>query len=346
MSVQTLTESHFKIKTIDKKWMAKGLQTFEANKAKGKLPYLWDRHNSKETPAKVIGRLDKLRIDDLNGAPWYFADVIITSPEHQQKFLNGEYPSKSVEFQPDNHYLRGLALLDGHEGHFDATIPDFVPEGLYDELVALGADATCTVLCHSASPFAKGNTMTLSKEDLAAIAETLKPVVEGIVDVKLAANKPTVSNGDVMADLQQVREEAEAKANVKLAKLQRDNKIEAYAVALNAKTATPLALCRKALEKGETLAHIDDIYKHMMSQKNEDVKLGVEREHGDSPDLKAEYEDVKARYKDAHGVELRQSFDDYKRLAASLTPEGLAARNDRHSARGVTAVRNTEEAFA
>lgn len=347
MGPQVLTEKHFKVKDIDREWMLKGIETFAKNKGIGKLPYLWDRHNSKDKAAQVIGRLDNLRIGELDGEPWYFADVIITDSEFQQKFLSGKTPSKSVEFQPDNYYLRGLALLDGHEGHFDAGIPDFVPEGLYDELVALGLNAECTVLCHSSATTAMGATMSLTKEDLAAIAETMKPVVEGIVDAKLAASKGTVNNnGDVMADLQKVRDEERAAAEVKLAKEKRQNKIDAYAEAMAAKTKTPVALCRKALEKGETLTHIDDIYRFAMKGAEADVKLGIEREHGDSPDLKAEFEEFKNAYREAHGVELRQSFADYKRLAASITGKGLQERTDRHASRGVISVKDNMEAFA
>ena len=76
------------------------------------------------------------------------------------------------------------------------------------------------------------------------------------------------------------------------------------------------------------------------------MKLGIEREHGDSPDLKAEFEEFKNAYREAHGVELRQSFADYKRLAASITGKGLQERTDRHASRGVISVKDNMEAFA
>lgn len=344
MSVQKLTESHFKVKDINRKWMDAAVSTFGKQKALGKLPLLWDAHNEKGKAAKVIGRLDNLRVQDMDGSPWMVADVIITDEAHKAKFLAGASPSKSVEFQPDNHYLRGLALLDGHEGHFDYGIPDFVPEGLYDELVALGADSTCTVLCHSAANTATG-AIPMTKEELQAMLLENNKALLAEVDKKLSAN-PKSSTTDVDAALAEVKASADSRVALAEAKANRKAKIDTYSVALHAKSKTPLALVRKKLEGFQTDEGMDTYYEGAMAAKDEDVKLGIEREHGDAPDLKAEFEEMKARYKDAHGVELRQSFDDYKRLAASLTPEGIAARNDRHSARGVTSVRNTEEAFA
>lgn len=343
MGEQQLTEKHFKNKTIDRKWMTRALETFSKQREIGKRPLLWDAHNSKDKAAKVIGRLDNLRINELEGQAWLYADVIITEPSQQEKFLAGGAPSKSVEFQPDNFYLRGLALLDGHEGHFDYGIPDFVPEGLYEELVALGADASSLVMCHSQAATAKGTNMT-NEELLAALKGEIDPLKSELKTLK--SELETVKNakqpaGDVMEDLQKVREEERARANVELAKTKRENKIDTYAVALNAKTKTPIALCRKALDKGETLAHIDDIYKHLMAAAEEDVKLGIEREHGDAPDLEQEFKEFKENYPDC-----KKTFAEYKALAKSISPEGLAARSDRHAARGVTPVRNTEEAFA
>lgn len=341
MGPQKLTEKHFKVKDIDRGWMQRALDTFTANKAKGKMPYLWDRHNSREQAAQVIGRLDNLRIDQLEGADWLFADVIITDPAHKQKFLEGKSPSKSVEYQPDNYYLRGLALLDGHEGHFDFEVPDFVPAGLYDELVALGLNAECTVLCHSSATTAKGNDMDMEALK-ALLAENNKQLLAE-VDKKLSAAKPTVGV-DVDEALRQVEQQKEAEKQVALARVQREAKINAYAAQLTAKTKTPEALVKRKLESFKTDEGMDEYFKNSMKNAEEDVKLGIEREHGDSPDLRAEFDAFKARYRDEHGVELRQSFDDYKRLANSLTSVGLRERADRHNSRGV--VQLGESTFA
>lgn len=346
MGPQKLEEKHFKNKNIDRAWMNRAIETFTKQSKIGKRPLLWDAHNTKDKAARVIGRLDNLRITEINGEDWLCADVIITDEAHQSKFLAGGSPSKSVEFQPDNHYLRGLALLDGHEGHFDYGIPDFVPEGLYEELVALGADTGFTVLCHSQAETAKGNTMT-NEELLAAINAANKPLLDKLnaVEAELAtvknAKQTSTNAGDPMEEVQKIRAEAEAAANVKLSKIQRDNKIDSYAVAVSAKTKTPVSLCKKALEKGETLAHIDDIYKHLMSKADEDVKLGIEREHGDAPDLEAEFKAFKENY-----PENKQTFGEYKRLAKSLTSEALQSRFERHSSRGVVSVQENEQAFA
>lgn len=348
MGEQQLTEKHFKNKNIDRAWMSKALATFAKQREIGKRPLLWDAHNSKDKAAKVIGRLDNLRINELDGQAWLFADVIITEPSQQEKFLAGGAPSKSVEFQPDNFYLRGLALLDGHEGHFDYGIPDFVPEGLYEELVALGADASSLVMCHSQAATAKGTNMT-NEELLAAINAANKPLLEKLnsLESELATVKNSKSGtGDVDEALKDVENRKEAEKQVEVANVKRAAKVSAYTAQLAAKTKTPEALVKRKLESFKTDEGMDEYFKNAMKNAEEDVKLGIEREHGDAPDLKEEYEAFKANYEDQHGVKLRQSFEDYKRLAKSLTPEGLAERSDRHSARGVTPVRATEEAFA
>lgn len=343
MGPQQLTEKHFKNKNIDRAWMKRALENFAKQCKIGKRPLLLDAHNSKDKAAKVVGRLDNLRIDEVNGEPWLCADVIITDAEQQSKFLAGGLPSKSVEFQPDNFYLRALSLLDGHEGHFDYGIPDFVPEGLYEELVALGADASQTVLCHSMAATAKGTSMT-NEELLAAINAANKPLLDKLnaVETELATVKNAKSSTtDVDAALQQVRDEERATASVNLAKAQRNATITAYTAQLHSKTKTPEALLRKKLESFTTQEGMDEYFKASMKAASEDVKLGVEREHGDSPDLKEEYEAFKENYPDC-----RATFADYVRNAKAVSPEGLAARNERHAARGVSPVRNTEEAFA
>lgn len=335
-------DKQFKHKNIDRKWMEKSIKTFEDNKVKGKLPYLWDRHNSEDVPALVIGRLDNLRIQELDGKPWLFAEVIITDPAHQQKFLDGKSPSKSVEFQPDNFYMRGLSLLDGFEGRFDFEIPDFVPEGLYEELVAMGADAKNTVLCHAAANTATGEAMLTKDELKAMLAENNAELLKS-VDAKLAANKPTVNNasGDVMADLQKVRDEERANANVMLAKKEREATVKAYTAQLSAKTKTPENLLKRKLESFTTQEGMDEYFKASMKAAEEDVKLGVEREHGDSPDLREEYEAFKQNYPDT-----KQNFESFCRVAKSLTPEALEARRDRHEKRGAVAVHDDGVAFA
>ena len=185
MGPQKLTKKHFKQKNIDRAWMEKALDTFKLLKGKGKMPYLWDRHNERGTAAEVIGRLDNLKIKELDGEDWLYADVIITDERHKQKFLEGKSPSKSVEFQPDNYYLRGLALLDGHEGYFDYGIPDFVPDGLYEELKALGLSPDAnTVLCHSKANAMGGPAMDFTLDDV-------KAAITGAISRSFSASTPS-----------------------------------------------------------------------------------------------------------------------------------------------------------
>lgn len=347
MGPQKLTEKHFEIKDIDADWMAEAVKTFAEQKRLGKMPLLWDRHNTREVAAQVIGRLDNLRIEELDGEPWLYADVIITDEGHQQKFLDGKTPSKSVEFQPDNHYLRGLALLDGHEGHFDYGIPDFVPEGLYDELVALGLNAKCTVLCHSKSNNATGGNMAggmpFSLDDVkAAVTEIVEPMNQRLSAIEQKVGMGGEHTGgeqkqeeetteqktqegsqnmskDVDDALTAMRDEERNRYNAEIAKVKREAKIDNYAVTLAAKTGTDERLVRKKLTSFQSEEAMDLYVKGALKQQEQDVKLGIEREHGDTPDLREEYESYCKRFKQTHGVESPSDFDTYVRLAKSLT---------------------------
>jgi hypothetical protein len=292
MGPQKLTEDHFKNKDIGAEWMNKAVDTFKLLKSKGKLPYLWDRHNKKDSPATVIGRMDNMRVLELDGEPWLYADVLITDPAHQQKFLDGKTPSKSAEYQPDKFYLRGLALLDGMEGRFDFTVPDFVPDGLYEELKALGVEApdADTVLCQAASNAATGDT-EMTEEQFKAMLEANNKSIMEAVDKKLSKT-PT----DVDAALEEVRNSERAKSQVAISHANRQAKIEAYTVQLAAKTGTPDALLRKKLDGFKEQETMDLYFKNEMAKPSEDVRLGIEREASDTPDIDESYEEYKANH--------------------------------------------------
>lgn len=168
-------------------------------------------------------------------------------------------------------------------------------------------------------------------EAIGAEVKSLKSELETVKNAK----QPV---GDVDAALKQIGDQKDAERQVELARVKRDAKISAYTVQLAGKTKTPEALVKRKLESFKTDEGMDEYFKNSMKNAEEDVKLGIEREHGDSPDLRTEFDDFKARYKDEHGVELRQSFDDYKRLAKAISSEGLRERADKHNARGVTQV--------
>jgi hypothetical protein len=366
MGPQKLTEKHFKIKNIDDVWMAKAIETFAEQKRVGKMPLLWDRHNTREAAAQVIGRLDNMRVEDFNGEPWLFADVVIVDEAHKQKFLEGKSPSKSVEFQPDSYYMRGLALLDGHEGHFDYGIPDFVPEGLYEELKALGLSTDATVMCYSKINNAMGAPMDFSLEDVkAAIVEVVTPIQQEISAIKqhvgmgggeappakeAPAEQPTPPavpapeekkmSKDIDSALDSIREEERNRYNAELANIKRQAKIDLYTMTLSAKTGTPEKLVRKQLESFKSEEAMDLYVKNSQDKKNEDVKLGIEREQGDKPDLRDEYEVYVKRFKAANGVEPTSDFETYVQLA-----ENLNKPKDRRG-KAVHAVRDAGGAFA
>lgn len=317
---------------IDQAWLASAVETFKMLKGKGKRPLVFRGHNTKQKAATVIGHWDNIALSQLDGEPWITGDMILTDAEDIAKFERGGYPSKSAEFQPKMKYLRGVALLDGHEGHFDYSVPDLVPQGVYADL---GLETSDLVLCHSVSPIVKEKTMT-HEELLAAIQAANKPLVDKIdalskeVDsVKLGKSADT----DVNAALDQVRAEEAAKAEVKLAKERHNAKVGMYTAQLSAKTKTPATLVRKKLESFKSDEAMDVYFEHAIKQAEEEVKLGIEQEHGDAPDLRAEYEAFKENYPDC-----KQTYSDYVRLSKSLEPVALAARSERHTVRNAVAL--------
>lgn len=358
MGPQKLTEKHFEVKDIDEAWMDKAVENFAKQKKIGKLPLLWDRHNTREVAANVIGRLDNMRVEHLNGEAWLYADVIITAESHKAKFLEGGSPSKSVEFQPDNYYMRGLSLLDGHEGHFDYGIPDFVPEGLYDELVALSLDPKVTVLCHSKSNNATGAPMDFSLEDVkAAIVAVVEPINQRLQAIEqkvgMASEKPPEGqqpeggetkpapnegnqnmSKDVDTALDDIRREERARYDAGLAAVKRQAKIDNYTLTLTTKTGMSDAIVRKKLNSFQSDEALDLYVKGEMKRADDDVKLDMEREHRGDPDLAEEHENFCKRYNS------KIDFDQYVRLSENLTkPKDYRGKQ-------VYAVRDNGGAFA
>lgn len=341
MGPQKLTEKHFKVKDINGKWMSRAIETFAEQKRVGKMPLLWDRHNTREEAAQVIGRLDNLRVEEHNGEPWLYADVIITDEMHKQKFLEGKSPSKSVEFQPDSYYMRGLALLDGHEGHFDYGIPDFVPEGLYEELKALGLSTDATVMCYSTVNNAMGEAMTPSLDEIKqAVTEIVEPMNQRLTAIEQkvgmggeqappqqeqtppqqeAPPQEKKMSKDVDAALAEIQAEERNRYNAELARVKRDAKIDNYTLTLCGKTGMNETLVRKKLNSFQSEEAMDLYVKEALKKQDEDIKLGIEREHGDKPDLREEYEAYCKRFKQVHGVESPSDFNTYVQLSENLT---------------------------
>ena len=143
-----------------------------------------------------------------------------------------------------------------------------------------------------------------------AINTEIKSLKSEVDTVKNAKS----GTGDVETALQQVRDEERASAEVKLAKAQRNATITAYTAQLAAKTKTPETLLRKKLESFTTQEGMDEYFKAAMKAAADDVKLVVEREHGDAPDLEEEFKAFKENYPDC-----RATFADYVRNAKAVS---------------------------
>lgn len=155
----------------------------------------------------------------------------------------------------------------------------------------------------------------------AAITEVVAPIEERLnkIEQKVgmggepapapapAAPAGGVNQGrDVEDDLKAIRSAERDRYNAEIAKVKRRAKIDGYAAQLVGKAGLTEKLARKQLESFESEEAMDLYFKEAMKKSDEDVKLGIEREHGDNPDMHEQWEGYKTRYNS------KISFDEFK----------------------------------
>jgi hypothetical protein len=117
---------------------------------------------------------------------------------------------------------------------------------------------------------------------------------------------------DVDDALDALRAEERTRYDAEIARVKRNAKIDNYALKLTSKTGTSEVLVRKKLNSFQSEEAMDLYVKESLKKQDDDVKLGIEREHGDRPDLKEEWENYKSLYKSDI------DFDTYVRLGENM----------------------------
>lgn len=286
---------------IDTAWLKKAIKTFEDDKKEGKRPQLLRRHNTKNTPAEVIGRLDNLRMQD----GWLVADILVTNPDAIDKLKRGEMPSRSAEFSPGRNFLKGLSLIEGQEGHFDSRLPELVLQ----ELVLLHTTED-GLQVQMNRPITQEQTNMLTTEDLAQlkslIAETVDERLNKLLDDGAAADD--LPSDDPESEVTKAVAGIQADADEKLAAQFRTNKIDSYVVALRSKgTIYTDNQLRQIFAKYTTMEGIDATALRLSYMKDTEIKLEIETDH-ETPkiedELKAEYAQYMKNYPDSKTTEL------------------------------------------
>lgn len=111
---------------MDAAWWQQAVETARLRKGKGKREaYLLKRHNG-FIEADHIGYLDNITFEN----PHAYCDVIVTNPEEIKAVLRGERANMSAETDYERHFVWGLSLIQGQEGHFSEEIPELRVEGV------------------------------------------------------------------------------------------------------------------------------------------------------------------------------------------------------------------------
>lgn len=315
---------------IDIPWFEKTIVNFKARRAMGRRPQLYRGHNTKTKAAPVIGRLDNLRINDSN---WLTADILVTDPEVAEKFRRGEMTNRSAEFSPGLNYLKGLSLLDGHEGHFDSRLPELVLEEL--TLKKAEGDEEILFVTLNRPIELKEETMALSTEDIAMLRtliqeELVSLMKEGAEVAPETAAEPELegeTEGSGHLEGEKIEEEVSLKlkaikddAESKVAAMARKQEIDTYIVALKAEdnVFTDRQL-RKMFEEMETAEGRKEKFKRLKLLTPIDIKLEIEAEYTTPSvevQLREEYQANEESWK-VKGV----TEDDYVRLTADTTKD-------------------------
>ena len=111
---------------LDEKWFNEAIAVSRVRAMKGKNSSTFYKHTSDKT-AKTVGVLENLRFED----HFLVGDVTIDDPEVAAKVESGELSEWSIEFNYQNRYIAGVAILEkGKEGHFSEEMLEYEYEGI------------------------------------------------------------------------------------------------------------------------------------------------------------------------------------------------------------------------
>jgi len=96
------------------------IANFQSDKNHGRYQRVHLEHQPQGTKnARGIGYLDNIRWDE--NRKEFFADLVEIEQEHFERFMNGDLPYRSVEYDFQNKKITGLAILESRPDYFNFT---------------------------------------------------------------------------------------------------------------------------------------------------------------------------------------------------------------------------------
>jgi hypothetical protein len=168
-------------KELDGRFLKAATDKFKPSAADGEVFSATRGHRGER-----IGRILGQRVVQHNGAPTAELDILLVDKKAQDDWMNGLLPEISADIDLDEEKIYAVSLLDKGHGHFgkDELGTHFFPADMQLALSKAGENHVC-IKCEPAPP-AEDTTMELTAENLKAIADALRPVIESAVDAKIA----------------------------------------------------------------------------------------------------------------------------------------------------------------
>ncbi|MCZ7608506.1 MAG: hypothetical protein M5U25_21175 [Planctomycetota bacterium] len=252
-----------------------------------------------------VGRILNLRVENKQ----LVADLLVTNEDVIGMIERGELTERSIEWgwNEKDARLKGVALLAGKfgqdsEGWPDLTVTytkesieaDFAAEN-FSEFSCKSLAFTSTLAGVHATHLQKESDMALTPEDIKALTDGLKPVIEQIVDAKM---QTVAKASDEPVNTKKVDE-----ALSRIQKKERDLTIKGFVDTLARKGYSNKKHLTATFEKfGDNLQAMEVEYKRLMEKADEDVKLEMEETYEQptlDDELSTSYKEFCAAYPEA-----------------------------------------------
>ena len=253
-----------------------------------------------------IGQILDLRIsDDKN---FLVGDLLVSNPDAFEMVKRGELTERSITF--DKNRLFDISLLSGSEGQDSEEFDDLTVD-IEKEFGKIEGELLVKKSNINSTSIHKEPDMALSKEDILALAEALKPTITAAVQAEIEKSAPVSDEAAVEAQAAKLIEGDRAQ----LAELKRKQTVKGYVDSLvrggNHLNSFSLSKIFEAL--GDNYKAMEIEYKRLSEKKYEDIKLEVEKEW-ETPTFEQELAVEYKNYK-AHSPNSTVSEEDYVKLA-------------------------------
>ena len=201
---------------LDSKWFDEAIAVHRVRSLKGKFPSVFMNHTSDKN-SKIIGKITSLRFEN----NLLIADLELDAGPIADQFEKGELQSRSIEFNYQNRFIAGVAILDkSKEGHFEEELSEVALEDV---------------------DFGKITVTSLVYQDTTMTKEEIQLMIDTAVKAALESAKSTQLSYDPAAEREkiaaEVKSEVEKPVNAKLAELEMElaiNKLQAAKVPFTA----------------------------------------------------------------------------------------------------------------